>query len=432
MSAGGARSARLSAAGAIQLRWGLRIVDAASGVLFAVFFAGVLFASNPSFDEFAMVVAAASIVGAIAAGDLRGTPVAWPLGVYAFLAVVSAVVHRHDAAAIMVGSPATFSARHPAIHILVLVAYFYAAVWVLRTPRRVAALAVFFVSVVSVFGVLTSLDHVAVGFQTRIRGYDSVPQWNGYPELSTLANLALPFLLAVVMLSRSRRAIVASLLLAGVLVLTTFGLQSRSADATLVLTYLWLAVIEAARLKRYRLLLAAAPLACLAVVFWLKNPLRLAFDVPSAPDALGFRYAVWRNAIDMIRDHPWLGVGAGNYTAALRADYRSPGVFLDAHAHNTMLHVAVESGIPALIAFLVVWYRVFRFGYERGLGGNLSAIVMVGSIGALAAFAVRSVGEHFLSGLPSSDRMSFLVWTFLAAATALYQWNQTDARAART
>jgi O-antigen ligase len=200
----------------------------------------------------------------------------------------------------------------------------------------------------------------------------------------------------------------------------------------LALTYLWLAVIEAARLKRYRLLLAAAPLAGLAVVFWLRNPLRLAFDVPSAPDALGFRYAVWRNAIDMIRDHPWLGVGAGNYTAALRADYRSPGVFLDAHAHNTILHVAVESGIPALIAFLVVWYRVFRFGYERGLGGNLSAIVMVGSIGALAAFAVRSIGEHFLSGLPSSDRMSFLVWTLLAAATALYQWNQTDARAART
>ena len=128
MTAGAARGNRLSAAGAIQSRWGLRIIDAASCVLFAVFFARVLVASNPSFDEFAMVVAAASIPGAIAAGDLRGTPVAWPLGAYAFLAVVSVGVHRHDAAAIMVGSPATFSARHPATHILVLVAYCFAAV----------------------------------------------------------------------------------------------------------------------------------------------------------------------------------------------------------------------------------------------------------------------------------------------------------------
>jgi len=391
--------------------WTIRALDAAGYVLLAIFLGGVFFDTAIGLEAFAFAVAAAGLLGAKLSGDLHRTAIDWPLGLYVVLAALSAVVHpRADS-----GSSPIFSERHAALHVALLGVYFYSAVWVLRTPRRLAALAVLLVVAVSVLGIQSSLDQLAAGPRVRMETYPSVPQWSGYPELGLLAVQALPFPVAMAMVSRSRPTIIASLVTACVLWWNALFMHSRSTDFSVVVMYLILLGVETTKLGSRRLVGAAVVIAVLAGIVWLTNA---RWQIASVGNVVHLRYGLWRDAIRMIGDHPWLGVGIGNYASALRDGYVTSASRFDAHASNMMLHVAAESGIPALIAFVAIWWRALRAGYAGDLRADTVGVVRIGLFVALAAFFVRSMSDHFLGGLPTSDRMSFLVWTVLAGLIA--------------
>lgn len=71
------------------------------------------------------------------------------------------------------------------------------------------------------------------------------------------------------------------------------------------------------------------------------------------------RAAHWQAASNMLEDHPWLGVGMGNYQVVY-PQYRlvrwksSLG-----HAHNVYLNVAAETGFLGLGVYVVFWGYVF-------------------------------------------------------------------------
>lgn len=67
------------------------------------------------------------------------------------------------------------------------------------------------------------------------------------------------------------------------------------------------------------------------------------------------RMAHWQAALNMANDHPWLGVGFGNYEAAYR-DYALlnwPQAL--GHAHNYYLNLLAEVGIIGLTGHLAFW-----------------------------------------------------------------------------
>jgi O-antigen ligase len=67
------------------------------------------------------------------------------------------------------------------------------------------------------------------------------------------------------------------------------------------------------------------------------------------------RVAHWQAAWQMWTDHPWFGVGAGNYEPVY-AQYALPlwPVALG-HAHNYYLNVAAEAGIIGLVTYAFMW-----------------------------------------------------------------------------
>jgi putative inorganic carbon (HCO3(-)) transporter len=74
-------------------------------------------------------------------------------------------------------------------------------------------------------------------------------------------------------------------------------------------------------------------------------------------DSNRFRVICRRTAVEMIRAHPWFGVGPGQvrpqflqYIPADVARPLPPGAYI--HMHNTYLQFAAERGIPALAALL--------------------------------------------------------------------------------
>jgi len=83
----------------------------------------------------------------------------------------------------------------------------------------------------------------------------------------------------------------------------------------------------------------------------------------------GGRFFIWNNSLKIIRDHPILGVGQGNfkteYVKHLRPDIGRHRKYT--HAHCDILNVAAIAGIPGLILYLGLWgailasfWRCFR------------------------------------------------------------------------
>jgi O-antigen ligase len=79
------------------------------------------------------------------------------------------------------------------------------------------------------------------------------------------------------------------------------------------------------------------------------------------------RVGLIEQGIEVIGDHPLFGVGPNGYLPALAEQYNEPGR-LYGHIHNQPLQIAAELGIPAAIAFsvLLVWagLQAVRDGYR--------------------------------------------------------------------
>ena len=95
-------------------------------------------------------------------------------------------------------------------------------------------------------------------------------------------------------------------------------------------------------------------------------------EVTDANFAVVERAAHWQAALGMFRDHPWTGVGLGNYPEAY-AQYALPR-WPDplGHAHNYFLNIAAEAGLPGLVAYLLwvaagLWVAVQAVRRSQGL-----------------------------------------------------------------
>jgi O-antigen ligase len=114
--------------------------------------------------------------------------------------------------------------------------------------------------------------------------------------------------------------------------------------------------------------------------------------VNDANFALVERMAHWEAALAMFDDHPWLGVGIGNYAAVYPA-YALPH-WDDplGHAHNYYLNVLAESGIVGLGAYLVLWGAIFWAAWRavRSTRG-LAQCIAAGAFGVLVALSVHNL-----------------------------------------
>lgn len=113
------------------------------------------------------------------------------------------------------------------------------------------------------------------------------------------------------------------------------------------------------------------------------------------------RLAHWLAALNMWRDHLWLGVGIGNYPIAY--SLYAIGRWRDAlgHAHNFYLNVAAETGLIGLLFYGILWLSIFWFSGQviRATRGFWRA-VSVGILGMVAALSVHNfVDNLFVQGM---------------------------------
>src|SRR5204863_9258437 len=79
-------------------------------------------------------------------------------------------------------------------------------------------------------------------------------------------------------------------------------------------------------------------------------------------DISSSRFAIWSNTLALIAQHPWLGVGFGefNFAWSLTPFPHRPTAFFD-HTHNLPLQFAVELGLPlATLVLALMAYALWH------------------------------------------------------------------------
>jgi len=116
-------------------------------------------------------------------------------------------------------------------------------------------------------------------------------------------------------------------------------------------------------------------------------------EITDANFAVLERLAHWQAGQQMFADHPWLGVGVGNY-AVNYVKYALPHWYLPlGHAHNVYINFLAEVGVIGFAAFMFFWLGLAWLAGRAATNadGYISAL----GIGILGAWSYLSVHSMF-------------------------------------
>lgn len=399
-----------------------RIADAAGVVLLVVLGWRMFYSFDADLEHGAFVVA---IVGLIAGIADRRAVRTLPVAMLAYVAVAlgSAAAHRWA----QVGASddrAWLSLFTTADHLVVMVMFVSGAAYLLRTPGRLSWFVVLMLIAIVLLSIEIAFDRGSTGFVYIRRGpsLPSLPHWGGIHGTSLALTIGMGFASVGLLARDSRLRVAASaILVSGLLVVAYLngsrgGLVSMGFVAATVALF---AVMGGADRKPRPLLLAGA-LTVLTIVLalgvWV---LRGHLD---QGDDLSGRTLMWRAAVRLVMDYPWLGVGPANYGQAMAAS----GYALDfpsyygglTNAHNLLLHTAVEVGVIGALCLVLVMVWALRACW-RAWGAGCAPMVSACMLLALEGFLIHSQSENFFDARVAVERTRLIVWMLLAAALAL-------------
>jgi O-antigen ligase len=190
-----------------------------------------------------------------------------------------------------------------------------------------------------------------------------------------------------------------------------FATGTRSVWFALIVTALFMIMLLRAQARRWLLWQFFAML--------IGGGIYLAFDYFTADNSLyglgsitkrglddSGRWALWLRAFEMIKDHPLLGIGPMNFAFN--------NFSIAAHPHNSVLHIAAEYGLPAVLiaGYLVVILLKRAVGWCSKSTYRENQQINV----ALTASLACGLCDSLLSGniiMPQSQVMLFMVGGWL-------------------
>lgn len=139
--------------------------------------------------------------------------------------------------------------------------------------------------------------------------------------------------------------------------------------------------------------------------------------------SLSGRIEIWSRAIYGIQDFPFTGMGMNSFRRVVHMLYPlaliSPETDL-AHAHNHLLQVALDLGLPGLIGYIAIWIVTAIMLIRKWQSGQTSQwhrILMLGLGGGLLAYFIFGITDAIALGA----RPGFIFWMLLALTLSVCQ-----------
>ena len=167
--------------------------------------------------------------------------------------------------------------------------------------------------------------------------------------------------------------------------------------------------------KRYKNLSLAAFIGL--VLFVVTNPALIkrveSIFALRADSSISFRLNVYEAAIKMFLDNPFLGIGVGNqnfreiYGLYMKTGYDALG------SYCVPLEIAVESGIFALIAFVLFLFFAIKHCLKLCLSNKTYLNTRVLALCIILVIAA-TMGHGFFDTIWFRPQVQFLFWTYIA------------------
>jgi putative inorganic carbon (HCO3(-)) transporter len=118
-------------------------------------------------------------------------------------------------------------------------------------------------------------------------------------------------------------------------------------------------------------------------------------EVTDANYAVLERMAHWQSAIEMWTDHPWLGVGIGNYEVTYDQYALPQWPVALGHAHNYYLNIGAEAGVVGLSAYLILWAVALLKSWRAArIARGWTWGVALGVLGVLVHLSLHNVFDN--------------------------------------
>jgi putative inorganic carbon (hco3(-)) transporter len=251
--------------------------------------------------------------------------------------------------------------------------------------------------------------------------------------------VCMPFTIATgLMVAPSPRRIVSESILAWLVAgaaLVAIGFTgSRGAYLGVIVSLMVLFVLVGPRPVVRLVLLVVLILTIVGVAIYGWQVVADALLTSSSTRGLAQREEIWSRALYLIEDMPFTGIGLNCFEPVVAAVY--PLFLIPAgtvtHAHNLFLQVAVDLGIPGLLAYLVVLGSAFCGAL---IARGTFRLVQARNLQILAAACLASLSGMCVHGLIDAavwnNKGAFLPWVVLGLSMALYRKSCQKARIAQ-
>ncbi|HLM57041.1 MAG TPA: O-antigen ligase family protein, partial [Pyrinomonadaceae bacterium] len=339
------------------------------------------------------------------------------------------------------GGPVTmdpYATRFVLVQLVPLAVYFAAALAFVDTPgrlRTVTRTVVVFGFLLAVYGLMQHFINPATIFWVReprqaqpFGPYVNRHHFAGYMELTLALPLGLIFSGAV---AKERAPLYgfAALIMAIALVMT----NSRGGIISMAAEIFFLAVVAFALKRRRsggegrgsRMKAAAAGVALAFVMvfavllgslyFGGEDALSRLVGTVNAADPTTGRAHFWRGTLQIIKDHPVLGVGLGAFADAYTRYDTGGGAYRLEQAHNDYLQILSDAGLVGALLGLFFVVALFRMALRRVQSGDkFRRGVALGALSGCAGVLVHSFFDFTLH--TAANGLLFLLLAALATA----------------
>lgn len=136
---------------------------------------------------------------------------------------------------------------------------------------------------------------------------------------------------------------------------------------------------------------------------------------------LTFRRQLWSSAYDIIQDMPFTGTGLGTFRRVVPRLYpiSTSDSYDVAHAHNIFVQVAVDTGLPGLVAYLSILITITILSYRVARQGGEDKRLVLSLFAGIAGLHFFGLTDTIAPGA----KPGLLFWLAVALITAIYQFN---------
>jgi O-antigen ligase len=269
-------------------------------------------------------------------------------------------------------------------------AFFFLLVNHVSGEERATTLSYVLIAAATLMAVYGLTQSIVEGPAFRVHGTMSI-YMTFAGILMLVALVALAQLLFILRRRWSYALVISLVLLTAALVMT----HTRGAWIGLAVG---VALILGCRQKRFLLALPVV-----AVVIFLASPEAVRGRIRSIVDPQDVtareRLYMWGSGLQILRDHPWTGVGIHGVKRVYQA-YKHPNAVRDqrAHLHSNPIQIAAERGLIGVACWLWIWVAFYRqaWGIFRGLGPGTprATALVVGSLASVTGFHVAGLFEY--------------------------------------